>query len=193
MRLRLCLVRHGSTDWSDAGRLNGHTDAPLNERGRRQARELAAELAAAAFDGIWSSDLRRATETAELAVGGATTDRRLRELDFGDLEGMTWEQLSPSVQQALLAFEGFRAPAGEGTADLRDRVRGFLAELPDGDHLVFTHGGVIRLLTSSSTTPSFGTTVWVELDHAPSHRAASSARGDSPSEVAVREPTRGTR
>src|ERR1051326_435474 len=148
---------------SDAARLNGRTDVPLNERGRRQARDLAAELDLATFDGIWSSDLRRATETAELAAGGATPDRRLRELDFGDLEGMTWEQVSPSVRRALMAFEGFRAPAGEGTADLRKRVGGFLAELPGGDHLVFTHAGVIRLLTSSSTTPGFAAPARLEV------------------------------
>jgi len=161
MTLRLCLVRHGSTAWSDAGRIDGWTDVPLNDRGRRQARCLAATLDPAAFDGIWSSDLRRASETAALAVGGSATDRRLRELDFGELEGLTWDDCAPTVRGELAGFDDFRAPSGESTADLRERVVDLLTELDDGDHLLFTHAGVIRLLSAPSTMPAFGRPVWV--------------------------------
>jgi probable phosphoglycerate mutase len=161
--LRLCLVRHGSTDWSDAGRFDGWTDVPLNERGRRQARELASTLDPSAFDGIWSSDLRRASETAALAVGGAVSDRRLRELDFGELEGLTWDECVPAVRAELAGFDGFRAPSGESTTDLRQRVTDLLAEIDDGDHLLFTHGGVIRLLTTASAMPGLGRPVRVTL------------------------------
>lgn len=146
MSVRLWLVRHGSTDWSDAGRLNGWTDVPLNERGRSQARSLADRLDGTAFAGIWSSDLSRATETARLAVGEPVPDRRLRELDFGALEGRRWEEIPTDVQRALTTFDGFEASGGESVALLRSRVRGFVERLPEGDHLVFTHGGVIRLL-----------------------------------------------
>jgi 2,3-bisphosphoglycerate-dependent phosphoglycerate mutase len=146
MSLRLWLVRHGATDWSDAGRLNGWTDVPLNEWGRRQARSLTQSLASRQFTGVWSSDLVRATETARLAAKEAVGDSRLRELDFGRLEGSRWEECRSEVRRALLAFEGFRAPGGESMAELRSRVLGFVDELPGGEHLVFTHGGVIRLL-----------------------------------------------
>jgi broad specificity phosphatase PhoE len=87
MSTRLWLVRHGATDWSDAGRLNGWTDVPLNERGRLQARSLAERLAGRQFAAVWSSDLMRAIETAQLAVGEPVPDGRLRELGFGSLEG----------------------------------------------------------------------------------------------------------
>lgn len=144
--LQLWLVRHGATDWSDAGWLNGWTDVPLNESGRAQARGLAATLDSTEFTRVWSSDLRRATETAKLAVGRSTPDRRLRELDFGRLEGLTWEQCPPDAQRALRDFDGFHAPDGESVAELSRRVRDFVAALTPGEHLVFTHGGVIRVL-----------------------------------------------
>lgn len=144
--VRLWLVRHGSTDWSEAGRLNGWADVPLNDRGRAQARSLAERLNGMRFAGVWSSDLSRARETARLAAGGGVPDPRLRELDFGTLEGRRWEEVSPQARRALVAFEGFEAPGGESVASLRSRVREFIGSLPEGDHLVFTHGGVIRLL-----------------------------------------------
>jgi probable phosphoglycerate mutase len=81
-----------------------------------------------------------------LTAGEATPDRRLRELDFGELEGKRWEDVDSSSRQALVRFEGFVAPGGESVAQLEERVGGFLAELEPGDHLVVTHGGVIRLL-----------------------------------------------
>lgn len=168
--LELCLVRHGATDWSDAGRLNGWTDTPLNAGGRAQAQRLASTLEPRSFAGIWSSDLWRAVDTAQLAGGGAKPDSRLRELDFGDLEGKTWQECSALVQQALLQFDQFAAPGGESVAQLESRVRSFIAELPAGAHLVFTHGGVIRLLqrktgVTSSVEP--GGMVWLSVEMMP--------------------------
>jgi 2,3-bisphosphoglycerate-dependent phosphoglycerate mutase len=153
-RIELCLVRHGATDWSDAGRFNGWTDTPLNAGGRAQAQRLASTLEPSTFAGIWCSDLRRAGDTATLAAGGATSDSRLRELDFGDLESRTWHECSRQVQQALLDFDQFVAPNGESVAHLDARVRSFIAGLPAGAHLVFTHGGVIRLLRRSAGVTS---------------------------------------
>lgn len=144
--MTLVLVRHASTDWSDAGRLNGWTDVPLNEHGRGQAKSLRVRLQGRAFVGAWSSDLTRAAETAARAYGDAASDARIRELDFGELEGKRWEQCSPEVQRTLAAFDGFHAPGGESVDALRARIRSFVRELADGDHLVFTHGGVIRCL-----------------------------------------------
>jgi len=147
MSARLLLVRHGATDWSDAGRLNGWTDVPLNERGRIQARTLARRLAGRDLAGVWSSDLFRATETAYLAVTEATPDHRLRELDFGSLEGSRWEECPSALRQALSVFDGFQAPGGESVKELRSRVLEFVGGLQgEGSHLLFTHGGVIRVL-----------------------------------------------
>lgn len=145
MTTLLWLVRHAATDWSDEGRLNGWTDVPLNHRGRLQARSLAERLDGRRFAGIWSSDLTRAVETARIAVGEPVLDPRLRELDFGALEGRRWEEIPDEARGALAAFEGFDAPEGESLAGLGSRVLRFLQALPDGKHLVFTHGGVLRL------------------------------------------------
>ncbi len=146
MSVRLWLVRHGSTDWLEAGRLNGWADVPMNDRGRLQARALARRLAGLTFAGVWSSDLQRAMETARLAAGGAVADPRLREIDFGVLEGRRWEEIPIDSRNALAAFDGFEAPGGESVAHLGARAFAFAAALPEGDHLVFTHGGVIRFL-----------------------------------------------
>jgi len=144
--LRLWLVRHGATDWSAAGRLCGSTDIPLSPEGRAQVDPFRRRVASHSFTGVWTSDLARAREFAQLAVRHATPDRRLRELDFGELEGKRWEDLDQSTRHALVRFEGFVAPGGESVAQLEERVGEFLAELEPGDHLVVTHGGVIRLL-----------------------------------------------
>lgn len=144
--MRLWLVRHGATEWSAAGRLCGSTDVPLSPEGKAQAGPIRARLDGHSFDGVWSSDLVRATEFARLAAGEATPDRRLRELDFGELEGKRWDDLDPPSRHSLVRFEGFVAPGGESVAQLEERVGGFLSEMGRGDHLVVTHGGVIRLL-----------------------------------------------
>jgi len=146
MSVRLWLIRHGATDWSDASRLNGWTDVPLSDRGRLQARSLAGRLNAREFVGVWSSDLARAVETARLAVAGPVPDPGLRELDFGTLEGRRWEDIPGELQRALERFDGFEAPGGESVDQLRSRVLQFVEALPEGDHALFTHGGVIRLL-----------------------------------------------
>lgn len=152
--VRLWLVRHGSTAWSEVGRLCGWSDPPLSELGRREVRGLrgeAARLLAGRPAGVWSSDLLRARETARIAGLPAVPDARLRELDFGQMEGARWEELSAGLRSGLAGFDGFRAPGGESVAELGDRVHGFVRSLVPGMHLVVTHGGVIRLLLGERT------------------------------------------
>jgi probable phosphoglycerate mutase len=144
--MKLYLVRHGATDMSDAARFNGHRDVPLNDAGLRQARALAEALEGRSFACVWSSDLTRALQTAQECGFDPVADPRLRELDFGDIEGATWEELDSEVRDALMSFEGFAAPGGESVDHLRRRVLDFIEDLAEGEHLVFTHGGVIRAL-----------------------------------------------
>jgi broad specificity phosphatase PhoE len=84
---RIHLVRHGETEWNRELRWQGHSDPPLNERGRDQARSLAAALARRPFTAVYSSDLRRASETAEIVAAplglAVHVDSRLREIDVG--------------------------------------------------------------------------------------------------------------
>jgi probable phosphoglycerate mutase len=144
MSLRLWLVRHATTNRVEAGRFNGWEDVTLNQRGRPEAGSL--NIPERKWVGVWSSDLIRAHETARLAGFAPVVDQSLRELNFGLLEGIAWHELDKAIQRSLVEFDDFAAPGGESVADLKERVGSFVADLIDGDHLVFTHGGVIRLL-----------------------------------------------
>ncbi|MBD5634335.1 MAG: histidine phosphatase family protein, partial [Candidatus Eremiobacteraeota bacterium] len=91
------MVRHGRTAWNATGRFQGHTDVPLDEEGRSQARGVARLLEAERFDVAVSSDLVRARETAEIVLGGGPppveSDPRWREMRFGAWEGLVWNEI----------------------------------------------------------------------------------------------------
>lgn len=144
--LTLYLVRHGQSSWNVDHRLTGWSDVPLTELGQEQARALRPALEAEAFDGVWSSDLTRARDTARLAYGEPTVDERLREIFFGELEGAIWTELVGPHKEALKNFQGFQAPGGESLVELERRVLSFIDDLTPGRHLLFTHGGVVRQL-----------------------------------------------
>ena len=169
MSLRLCLVRHGSTEWSEARRYTGHTDVDLSELGREQARDLA-WLSERAWDGVWSSDLSRCLQTAAIAGFEPVPDARLREIDFGEVEGRSWEDLDPQTQEAIVGFESFAPAEGESVVQLRARLASFVSELEPGDHLVFTHGGVIR---------AFALDAGIDLRPAPGSVFGIGFKGDS--------------
>ncbi len=145
--LEIWLVRHGETPASRDGVLAGWADVPLTPRGVAQAEAVRPALGGGAFDSVWSSDLQRAVDTARLAWGDARRDARLREINFGELEGQAWATLDPAVRRSFAEFNGFDPAGGETLARMRERVLAFLGELPAGRHLLFTHGGVIRMLT----------------------------------------------
>ena len=166
-RRELWLVRHGETPASRGRTLAGWADVPLTARGEEQAAALRPLLADHRFDGVWSSDLRRAVTTARLAWGEPRQDARLREMSFGALEGRPWEALDAGFQEGLARFEGFAAPEGEGFDDLRGRVLSFVDGLPPGRHALFTHGGVVRLLSREVGVDQFvptGTLLVVDWD-----------------------------
>ena len=142
----LLLVRHGETDWNAVGRLQGHTDRPLSDFGRRQARQLAEGLDGDELEAIYSSDLARARETAEL-VGErlrlpVVLDPDLREKDWGTWEGLT------SVERDRVEF------VGESTQAHQERILGALRRIaeahPDGRVLVVTHGGSMRRVQTAA-------------------------------------------
>jgi 2,3-bisphosphoglycerate-dependent phosphoglycerate mutase len=165
--MELWLVRHGETDWSTTRRFCGWSDPPLNERGRAQALALRPILAGEDFDSVRSSTSARAIETARLAYGEPTADERLRELDFGDMEGMTWDECSPELRDRLATYETFAAPGGETVRDLMARVAAVVDELGDGRHLIVTHGGVIfgvAALAGVTGYPQLGSLTRVALD-----------------------------
>src|SRR4029450_12657247 len=89
---RLIVVRHGVTQWNEDGRYQGHQDVPLGDRGREQARRLAVRLQHERISAAYCSDLQRASETAELALGEREAPliptQALREMSFGQWEGL---------------------------------------------------------------------------------------------------------
>jgi probable phosphoglycerate mutase len=166
--VEIWLVRHGETTCSRDGVLAGWMDVPLTANGVAQAEALRPLLADTAFDTVWSSDLQRAVQSALAAWGAPVTDPRLREINFGELEGKEWETLDPVHRQAISEFDGWRAPGGESLDEVRERLHSFLAELPPGRHLLFTHGGVIRLLTREVGRDGFvptGTVLGIDWTH----------------------------
>ena len=148
--LELWLVRHGESTFNAEGRYAGWSDPPLTPAGEAMAQALLPCLAGIHFDGIWSSDRIRAQETARLAgFQSVPVDVRLREIDFGDLEGKTFLEMGEKWRERLRSFAEFVAPGGESTADVRRRAEDFLAGLAVGRYLLFSHGGWIRCLMAA--------------------------------------------
>jgi broad specificity phosphatase PhoE len=152
------LARHGETnDNREPIRVQGFTDTPLNDTGRRQAGELAERVAEMGIQSLWASDLIRASETAEIvgARVGLTPslDPRLREAFRGRWEGRRFIDIAreePELYAAWLrAGDDFRFPEGESLREQMDRVSAALqdihrtAELPA---VVVCHGGSIRVM-----------------------------------------------
>lgn len=149
--VELWLIRHGETDWNRGGRIQGHSESTLTERGRAQAEQLALRLADTEFDRIYCSDLDRAQKTALLAFPGRRLELepRLRELAGGIFEGKTVAEMSPAEralrERVVQGDIHARPEGGESYADLMRRVQEWLAELPaSGRVACVTHGGVIH-------------------------------------------------
>ncbi len=162
---RLIFVRHGETPYNVENRLQGQRDIPLSARGREQASAVGRALRACigaeldrleATDAFVASPLERARETMELeraAMGlppkRYRLDARLKEIAFGDWEGLTWPEVHARDPKAVKARRadkwGFVPPNGESYAMLTKRVRPFLAALT-GDAFIVSHGGVARAL-----------------------------------------------
>ena len=155
--VQLLLVRHGETTWNREGRIQGHLDSPLTERGLAQAQAAAARLARERHDALYSSDLGRAQETAR-QVAAATSlrvrlDGGLRERSFGILEGKTWDEIArdhPDDARLLAEDPSHAMPGGESLVQFRDRVtdalRRLAREVGAGTIAVVTHGGVLGVL-----------------------------------------------
>ncbi len=109
--MKIYLTRHGLTDWNAEMRAQGHKDLPLNTTGRAQAEELRSNIKDLEFDAVYSSPLKRAAETAEIAVDGRYEiiyDNRLLERSFGDFEGQvvkSWSELVEGVNIDDIALD----------------------------------------------------------------------------------------
>jgi probable phosphoglycerate mutase len=155
--LRLILVRHASSTWNDERRIQGQLDPPLSEKGRDQAGRLAVRFRGMAVEGFYSSNLRRAAQTAAaIAVELGREPElvpELREVALGEWEGLNREEIIARYPEA---WEQWRrgpswdvVPGGEGAASFESRVGAVLDRLTAnhraGRVIVVTHGGVIQV------------------------------------------------
>ena len=106
--LHLMLVRHGETEWNVQRRYQGQSDVPLSEIGNQQAESIAGRLAGQEIDAIYASDLKRAWQTAQVIAAQTGLDvisePRLRELKFGILEGLTFEEAEEKYPEMITAW-----------------------------------------------------------------------------------------
>ncbi len=148
----LLLLRHGQTDWSRDGRIQGNTDTALSEQGRHwlERRRLPAEFNA------WrrfSSPLQRCVQTCQcLGLPGVELESRIVEMDWGAWEGRTLSELRAQAPDAMRENEArgldFRPQGGESPREVLGRVREWLAELVQSGQsaVAVTHRGVIRVV-----------------------------------------------
>lgn len=153
MKNGITWIRHGESSWNAEGRWQGHTDIDLSEIGMQQAVALRRRLKSAglSFDRVYCSDLKRAKQTALLAMPETKLleDPRLREINFGIYEGKVRDELNDAERKDVYDwwYSPYQRalPRGESMQDLRRRVDAWQNELPPNISIaVFTHGGVIR-------------------------------------------------
>jgi len=158
MNLRLLITRHGQTDWNNQGLFQGQTDIPLNATGCKQAYSLGKRLSVERIDKIYASDLARAWQTAQAVAAHQKCepipDVRLREMSFGDWEGMTYNQIVENHPRILANWHSdilhTSTPNGETLHQLDQRVCEFISILNNNDSdecvLIVSHGGPLQVL-----------------------------------------------
>jgi broad specificity phosphatase PhoE len=156
---RVFLVRHGATDWNKEKRAQGHADIDLNDEGHRQAASVAQELAHSDIDAVYSSDLKRALDTAGpiAAAHGldVNVDKDFREIDQGEWEGLTADEIRTRWPDLWGPNRHYNTrPGGESPQQVRERALAALARAvkahPDEAIVVVSHGGTIRWLSAEA-------------------------------------------
>jgi len=163
--LRLTLVRHGETEGQSSVRYYGRTDVPLSGLGRAQMARVRDALAPQRFAAVYSSTLSRARDGARIisdgrwAVNGSAVPAEIAgfdEIDFGEWEGMTAEEIQTRHPQLYAQWQSrgrdFVYPRGDSSREFRRRVihtlHGVLAQAPGGELLFVLHKGVIRCIVA---------------------------------------------
>ena len=137
MSVRITYFVHGTTTDNEERRSSGWNDVPLSALGEEQARTLGETIKDKEFDAVFSSDLIRAVRTAEIAFDISVphfADERLRECNYGEMNGGPSEVVEPMQEEAI----NTAMPEGESYEDVRTRIEGFLAMLKtqyEGKHV----------------------------------------------------------
>ncbi len=158
--MRLILVRHGETLWNRENRILGHTEIELTEKGRRQAERLALAIKDKRATAIYTSPLRRARETTDEIARfhrlEVIPDDALKELDAGELDGLTFDEVMKRygdfLKQWLEDIPSLRMPGGESLAELNERawsaVERIVNHHPDGEVILVSHSFVLMSIIS---------------------------------------------
>ena len=157
------LVRHGETQWNAEERIQGQTDIPLHDGGRREAALTGKRLSDIRFASVYASDLGRTQETARIILGAQSvwptpeisTTPLLREVSYGIFEGLTWSEIrerDPRMNdRQLVRSMDFAPEQGESFRQVLARTGKFastqLQEHVNDDLLIVGHGGSLRALT----------------------------------------------
>jgi broad specificity phosphatase PhoE len=160
MATTILLARHGETDWNLERRVQGHSDRPLNERGRAQARVLADELEGEQIDAVYASDLARAHETARVVADRRGLDvavlPELREKNFGSWEGLTDTEIRSRFPDAQRGAWGDGETSDDVTLRVVRALHRIAAAHPGGRVLVVAHGGPLRAVLSQCASDPEG-------------------------------------
>jgi broad specificity phosphatase PhoE len=158
--IRVFVARHGETEWNREGRWQGQGGPGLNQTGREQAATLAARLAALKLDALYTSDLARAIETAEIVAAAtgliAIADAGLREVDVGDWRGLTREQVAHSHPNGYRRWLQGEAgwSGGETYEQMHARAVAAVAAIvagATGERIaIISHGGAVRALAANA-------------------------------------------
>lgn len=152
---RLVLWRHGRTAWNVENRAQGQIDVPLDAMGHQQARSTAPALARFAPAVLWSSDLRRATDSAAYVAATTglpvRTDRRLREYAAGLREGFTFDEFKaahPVEHEQFFTDPHFHMPGAETVVEVRARMAAALFDIagalaPGETAVIVGHGAAL--------------------------------------------------
>lgn len=154
---RFIIVRHGESEWNLAGRFQGHLDSSLTETGTAQSRALAGRLREESFNALYSSDLKRAYQTAGFIARKTghriLVDRRLRERNLGIFQGLTKEEIQKQFPEEYGLYQNggadYLIPRGESARQQSQRVVACLEKINrrqrGGTVVVITHGGVLSV------------------------------------------------
>ena len=155
---RICLVRHGETEWNTERRIQGHIDIGLNQTGLRQAALAGRWLRDAGISAVYGSDLTRARVTAQTIAAALGLEMavvpEMRERCYGIFEGLTYAEAKARYPEAYAAFEArdpdYAYESGESLKALFARVTGKLKEIaaahPGQNVVVVSHGGVLDIV-----------------------------------------------
>jgi len=172
---KIFIIRHGQTSGNSARKYFGITDIELNEEGIIQAGQISKRLERENIYKIYSSNLKRAFQTAEIIARShrmsVEPKEDLMEINFGDWEGLSFQEIKRSCPHEFSEWQnnimGFTMPQGESILELKRRVETAFNEIlniaRENNVVIVSHGGPIRIILSRILSPNALETVFWKI------------------------------